>query len=121
MSLTEMKQTVRESMIKLSAMLGAMILMVRPNYFYASTALGTSIETGSKGLIDEIANIYCGSLCFLLIAIDVVLLFISKDDKVIAMGKRALLFLVVAYIILKLIQNDVIKNTVEAVSGFFGG
>lgn len=88
---------------------------------YHATAVGDAIDTASTSLLNEISRVYCGSLFFLLLGINIVVLAFSKNDKVLAVGKRTIIFIIAAYFILKILGNGnggVIGSTMTEIEGW---
>lgn len=104
----------------LMAMLSSALLM----HADPSTSLGTNLVSASTSLLNEVEGVYCGSLCWLIFGIEVLILCISKNDKVIGVTKRAVIGCIVAYIVLKILvvaNGGVIGSTVDTVSGWVNG
>ncbi len=69
------------------------------------TTLGGNLETGASNLIQEVEAIYCGSVAWLLLAINVIILAFSKDEKKLGFAKRAIAVIIVAYIVVKILSS----------------
>ena len=84
-----------------------------------ATQVGDAIETGAKGLLDEVARVYCGSLAWLLLAVELAIFLISKNDKAKQAAVISAVGTVVAFIVLKILSSTgggVIGGTVEEVT-----
>lgn len=97
------------------------------SFFLASgptTAVGQGINNASKNIVSEIAAVYCGSLAFLFFAIDVCVLALCKNEKVIGAAKIGLIVIPLAYVVLKMAaagNNGAIGKTMENISNWATG
>ena len=73
---------------------------------HATTELGKSIEKGSTNLLQEVEGIFCGSLAYLLFAIEIAVFLISKNDKAKRASVVSAIGTVVAYIVLKVLASS---------------
>lgn len=71
-----------------------------------ATGVGDSLDRGANQLLQEIARVYCGSLAFLILGIEVVIFLISKNDKVKHAAIVAIGGTVIAYIVLKILSSS---------------
>ena len=88
---------------------------------YHATSVGDAIDSASTSLLSEISRVYCGSLFFLLLGVNVVVLAFSKNDKVLAVAKRTIIFIIAAYFILKILgkgSGGVIGSTMTDIEGW---
>ena len=86
---------------------------------FAATGVGDSINNGALQLLNEIARVYCGSVAYLLFAIEILVWLLVKNDKVSGMALKALIGCVIAYIVLKVISQasgGVIGQTLDEVT-----
>lgn len=91
---------------------------------YHATDIGNAIDSVSSNVLDEIARVYCGSLFFLLLGVNIVVLAFSKNDKVLGVAKRTIIFIIAAYFVLKLLQGGSggkIGTTVDTLTGWITG
>lgn len=92
------------------------------NTFIASnTAVGQGVENASKNLLDELEAIYCGSLAWLLFAVNLVWLCLTKNEKVMAVLKKTLIGIIVAYIAIKILakgNNNSLDRTVNSITNW---
>lgn len=98
-------------------MLGFIVLLCfdGTNAMYA-TGVGDAINNGANEILQEVARVYCGSLAFLLLAIEVLIFLISKNDKAKQAAAIAAVGTVVAWIVLKVLSSangGVIGSTIE--------
>lgn len=80
-------------------------IAAQKTFYAAETDLGKGIETASGKVLNEISSVYCGSIFYLLLGINVIVLAFSKNDKVLGIAKRTLIFIVLAYFVLKMIAG----------------
>ena len=96
-------------------------LLASTNTLYATT-LGANIQTTGTNILTEIKDVYCNSLCWLLLAINGCIVFFSKNDKLIGFAKKALWGTVIVYIILQLLTSgDTLKTTFDEISTWMNG
>lgn len=89
----------------------------------AQTDLGQNAIDTSQNLLNEITAVYCNSLGWLLLAISLITLTFSKNDKVLGFAKKGLYGSIIVYIILIILNGgpaNVIANTVDTVSSWAG-
>lgn len=87
-------------------------------YIAATTELGKGITKASDSIVDEIVAVYCGSLFYFLLIINVLVLAFSKNDKVTGIARKTLIFIVVAFLVCKYIEADKLDSTMTTVSGW---
>lgn len=100
------------------------VLTSRGMYHATQTDIGSNINTTAGNFLTEFKEVYCGSLCWLLLGIQVAILFFSKNDKLVAFAKRALVGCIVLYAVLQILtkaSGGAIGNTVTTISGWAGG
>lgn len=95
------KKTIAELLIIICAYSLCIVTM----FAAPTTTLGGNLNTGAYNLIKEIESIYCGSVAWLLLAINILVLAFSKDEKKIGFAKRALAVVVVAYAVIKILAS----------------
>ena len=86
---------------------------------FADTGVGDAIDHGANELLNEFARVYCGSLAYLFLAIEVVIFLISKNDKAKQGAIVAAVGTVVAYVVLKVLSSSgggVIGQTMDEVT-----
>ena len=109
----------------IAAKLFAFFAGVMPTSFLAAqgesggTELGHAVSKGTWAIVEEIAHVYCGSLFLLFLAIDVLVLAFSKNEKAISIAKGSLVAILVCYVVFRLILNGTIASTVNQVGEFF--
>ncbi len=84
-----------------------------------ATPLGDKIDNGANQLLQEVARVYCGSLAFLLLAIEAAIFLISKNDKAKQGALIAGVGTIIAYIILKVLSSaggGAIGETIDEVT-----
>lgn len=97
------------------------------SFFLASgptTAVGQGINNASKNIVSEIASVYCGSLAFLFFAIDICVLALCKNEKVIGAAKIGLIAIPIAYVVLKMAAAGTggsLGQTMENISNWATG
>lgn len=74
-------------------------------YLATQTTLGGNLVNASDNIITEIAAVYCGSLCWVIMGIDVLAMCFTKDEKMLKIERIALLTAIVAYILLKILSS----------------
>lgn len=102
----------------------AVFILTKHSFYAAATELGRNIESTSGKLLSEIKAIYCGSLCWLLLAINICILFFSKDDKMISFSKKAIFGCIIAYAALQILvksSGGSIGSTINNISTWMGG
>lgn len=75
------------------------------SFFLASgptTAVGQGINNASKNLVSEIASVYCGSLAFLFLVINGIVLAFCKNEKVLSVAKISMFAIPIVYVLLKM-------------------
>lgn len=100
------------------------VLMSRGVYFATETDLGNHLNTTAQKVLAEIKSVYCGSVCWLLFGIELLFMFFSKDDRRVAIAKKALIGCIVAYIVLQILvkgSTGTIGTTVTKLSGWIQG
>lgn len=106
MSLTYTLQKIKEDALYSMAAVSAFAISFSISHAdEPQTTVGQGIKAASTNLVNEIASVYCGSLAWLLLAVDVLILACSKNEKVITVSKTALAFIIVAYVVLKILSN----------------
>ena len=101
-----MKQKLKQSINKMIKVLTCGVtILVSKFCFYADvptaqTDLGTNIMSFGSNLLNEIAAVYCGSLCWLAFAIEILVLVFSHNDKALGFAKKALIGCIVVFIVL---------------------
>lgn len=91
---------------------------------FAATGVGDSINNGAAQLLNEIARVYCGSVAYLLFAVEILIWLLVKNDKISGMALKALIGCVIAYIVLKVISaasGGVIGQTLDEVTDWVDG
>ncbi len=85
--------------------------------------LTTNAKTTVQNLLSNFSSLYCDSLCWLLVAIDLFLLFFSKNDKMLAFAKWSLVGCIVVYVVFKVIGTDggVLGTTADSISDWMKG
>lgn len=113
----------KESLIRKATVLSTFFL-TGSTMLAAATDLGNNImSTGSK-LLNEIATVYCNSLGWLLLAICVIITFVSKNDKLVAWSKRGIIGAIAIYVILKILvaaNGGVIGSTADTFTNWLSG
>lgn len=98
--------------------------LTKRSFYAAATELGKNIENTSGRLLSEVKAIYRGSLCWLLLAINICILFFSKDDKMISFSKKAIFGGIIAYAALQILvksSGGSIGSTINNISTWMGG
>ncbi len=118
-----LKQFVSKGKDKVARILGlwSACIATQGTYYAGNTAVGDAIDTASNNLLSEISRVYCGSLFFLLLGINIVILVFSKNDKVLAVGKRTIIFILAAYFVLKILgqgNGGIIGSTMDEMQGW---
>lgn len=85
-------------------------------YLAATTELGKGITKATDNVVDEIVAVYCGSLFYALLLINVLVLAFCKNDKVTGIAKKTIIFLVVAFLVGKYIQADKLDSTMDTMT-----
>lgn len=95
-------------------------LFTTTTFHAAQTNFGKGAVKASDNLLKELEAIYCGSLFFLLLGVNVVWLAVTKNEKVMGILKKTLIGLLVAYIVLKLLAGNstVITGTADTVTSW---
>ena len=94
------------------------MLLFNANSFSA-TSVGDSLDNGAGQLLQEIARVYCGSVAYLLFAVEILIWLLVKNDKVSGIALKALIGCVIAYIVLKILSaagGGVIGQTMDEVT-----
>ena len=114
-----MKKTLKGAVEKLTmaALTGQMVMQGMMTQI-ACNGLATQAENGVNGIIDTVRHIYQGSVFWLLAIVNVAILLISKNDKVLGAAKKTMIGLVAFYIILA-IPLDNFKTFINGITGFF--
>lgn len=85
------------------------------------TTLGGNLVNAGNNAIQEIAAVYCGSLCWVLAGIDVIVMAFTKNEKLLTAERIALIAIIVAYIVLKILSSGnggVIGTTADEITGW---
>lgn len=85
-------------------------------YLAATTELGKGITKATDSVVNEIVEVYCGSLFYALLFINLLVLGLSKNDKVTGIAKKTIIFLVVAFLAGKYIQADKLDTTMDTMT-----
>lgn len=85
-------------------------------YLAATTELGKGITKATDNIVDEIVAVYCGSLFYALLIVNIIVLAFSKNDKVTGIAKKTIIFIVVAFLAGKYIQADKLNTTMDTVT-----
>lgn len=113
----------KENLIKKATILST-FLMTGSTMLAAATDLGNNImATGSK-LLNEVATVYCNSLGWLLLAICIIITFVSKNDKLVGWSKRGIVGAIAIYVILKILvaaNGGVIGSTADTLTNWLSG
>ena len=100
--------------------LGIFIFMLICNATaFSATGVGDSLDNGAANLLQEVARVYCGSVAYLLFAVEILVWLLVKNDKVSGMALKALIGCVIAYIVLKILSSaggGVIGQTMDEVT-----
>ena len=72
---------------------------------HATTDVGQAIDNGATNLLQEVEQVYCGSLAFLIFGISLAVFFISKNDKAKHSALMAAIGAVITYIVLKVLAS----------------
>jgi len=86
---------------------------------FSATGVGDSLNNGAGQLLNEIARVYCGSVAYLLFAVEILMWLLVKNDKVSGLALKALIGSVIAYIVLKILSSaggGVIGQTMDEVT-----
>lgn len=126
MSLKTIRYKVNDSFMKVAAYIvsASAVLASRGMYHATQTDIGTNINTTAGKFLTEFKEVYCGSLCWLLLGIQVAVIFFSKNDKLVAFAKKALIGCIVLYAVLQILtkaSGGAIGSTVTTISGWAGG
>ena len=93
--------------------------------FHATeTDVGTAINSGASHLLTEVEKVYCGSLAFLLMAIEIAVFLISKNDKAKQAALVSFIGCLVAFIVIKILASGnggIIGNTLDTMQGWTNG
>lgn len=85
------------------------------------TTLGGNLVNAGNNVVMEIAAVYCGSLVWVLLGIDIIVMACTKNEKILAASRIALGVLLVAYIVLKILSagnGGVIGTTADEITGW---
>lgn len=80
-------------------------------------------QTASESLITNIKDLYCKAIFPLLFVLDLILLALTKDEKKLAIEKRALLILVIVFVAIYgvFVIRDTVLGLSKQVEGASGG
>ena len=105
---------------KTLVLFGVMLIMLLFNAnSFSATSVGDSLDNGAGQLLQEIARVYCGSVAYLLFAVEILIWLLVKNDKVSGIALKALIGCVIAYIVLKILSaagGGVIGQTMDEVT-----
>ena len=115
-----MKKTLKGAVEKLTmaALTGQMVMQGMITQIACDDALSAQAHNGVIGIIETVRQIYQGSVFWLLALVNVAILLISKNDKVLGAAKKTMIGLVAFYIILS-IPLDTFTNFINGITGFF--
>lgn len=110
-----------KAVVMTSLMVGFLFLLMFSTSSRADTIWNVA-ATASDSLIKNIKDLYCKAIFPLLFVLDLILLALTKDEKKLAIEKRALLILVIVFIAIYgvyVIRDTVLNlaNQVETSSG----
>ena len=113
-----MKKNIKEIGARIAGVIGA---ISASSASISCDDLAQKTNTGVMSFINTIADIYCNSVFFLLLLINVGILLISKNDKVVGASKKTLIGLIVFYILLKMFGTDgsMFSNFIETIANNF--
>ena len=120
-----MKKVLEKSknvMLKIALMVSAYSVSVIPMMAKNNLTITGKFTTAAGKLLSDLEKIYCGSVAWLLLVINILVLAFSKDDKVIGIAKRSLATIVIAYIAIKILakaNGGVIGNAIDTMAGWF--
>lgn len=89
----------------------------------AQTDLGVALTDTGKSLLSEITAVYCNSVGWLILAISLLTLMFSKNEKLLGFAKKGVYGSIIVYIILIILNGgpaNVIRNTVDTVTSWAG-
>lgn len=103
--------------------------MLSTCYFMASsisaeTDLGKNLENTGKKFLNEFAAVYCNSVGWLLLGVNICILLFSKNDKLVGFAKKAAIGVFILYIILKILiatNAGIIGTTANTVTTWVSG
>ena len=73
---------------------------------HATTDVGKAIDTGATHLVQEVEQVFCGSLAYLIFGISIAVFFISKNDKAKHASLLVAIGTVISYIVIKVLASD---------------
>ena len=91
---------------------------------FNATSVGDALDNGASQGLQEFARVYCGSVGYLLMAIEGFLFLKSKNDKVKAAALASLVGCFIAYIYLKILSaqgGGAIGTTLDEVTDWVDG
>lgn len=110
--------------LMLRAQTASLCFLASKGMYYATSAetdLGQNIETTSGKFLNELAAVYCNSLCWLILGVNLCFLFFSKNDKLIGFAKKAVIGCIAVYVILKILtsgDSNTITNTTDSITNW---
>ena len=73
---------------------------------HATTDVGKAIDNGATHLVQEVEQVFCGSLAYLIFGISIAVFFISKNDKAKHTSLLVAIGTVISYIVIKVLASD---------------
>ena len=112
----------------LTSIIGVFIFLTTKGIYLANTPqaqtdLGVSMTETGKSLLNEITAVYCNSLGWLILAISLLTLMFSKNEKLLGFAKKGVYGSIIVYIILIILNGgpaNVIQKTVDTVTSWAG-
>ncbi len=97
-------------------------LFAQRMFLASELQLTQNATTTSSNLLSNLSNLYCKSLCWLLLVIDAVLLVFSKNDKLLAFAKWSLVGCIVVYIVFKMVGTNggILATTADSIADWMG-
>lgn len=104
--------------VMMTALVGFMFLLTFATQSHADTIWNVA-ETASGSLIENIKNLYCGTIFPLGVVIALISMVLTKDEKKLAIEKRALITLIVVFIAIYgvYVLRDTVKGLATQVAG----
>lgn len=98
-------------------------IFAQSHFLASDLQLTENAKVTSSNLLSNLSHLYCDSLCWLLLAIDVILLFFSKNEKLLAFAKWSLVGCLVVYVVFKVMGSDggIFAQTADSISTWMGG
>ena len=90
----------------------------------AETDLGKNLENTGQKFLNEFAAIYCNSVGWLLLGVNICILLFSKNDKLVGFAKKAAVVVFVLYVLLKILvasNAGIIGTTANTVTTWVSG